>query len=156
MSDDLGFSNEVNLSFVTDRIAVGGGVYTTGHVEQLKKLGITHVFDCRQSRDWSAAYVGSDITRVRRGVDDDGEGKPNDWYHEGILFAFGALQVRGTKLYIHCTAGVNRSPGMTYAVLRALGLQATEVRRLILAGRAGATQRYFADAERAVKELGYV
>lgn len=151
----LDVGGHVDLDWITDRIAVGAGVFNDAQVRTLEAAGVTHVFDCRRTSDFSHCYRASPIVRIRRGVDDDNQPKDKDWYHEGIIFAFGVLQLPRTKLYVHCTAGWNRSPAMVYAILRALGVRREDVERL-LAARPEATGRYYDNAEDAVRALGFI
>jgi protein-tyrosine phosphatase len=57
----------------------------------------------------------------------------------GVDFALTALEQDGSKLLIHCAAGVHRAPMMALAVLRALGWEADQACNLIQ------TRRYAAD-----------
>jgi protein-tyrosine phosphatase len=53
-------------------------------------------------------------------TDDDFLAKPPELLKRGVDFALEALDGDGTKLYIHCAAGVHRAPMMTLAVLCAM------------------------------------
>jgi protein-tyrosine phosphatase len=54
-------------------------------------------------------------------TDDDFQPKPAALLDAGVQFAQEALASPGTKVYIHCAAGVHRAPMMTLALLRANG-----------------------------------
>jgi protein-tyrosine phosphatase len=57
---------------------------------------------------------------------DDGEMRSSGDYRKGIQFAFAALTLPNTKVFPHCTAGLNRGPTMCYALLRAFGVPQPE------------------------------
>jgi protein-tyrosine phosphatase len=48
-----------------------------------------------------------------------------------VEFAEAALQKDGTKLFIHCAAGVHRAPMMTLAVLCSMGWSLNDAMELI-------------------------
>jgi protein-tyrosine phosphatase len=54
-------------------------------------------------------------------VDDDFEPKPPEVFERGVEFGLAALAAEGTKLYVHCAAGVHRAPMMTLALLGVMG-----------------------------------
>jgi protein-tyrosine phosphatase len=75
-------------------------------------------------------------------VDDDFQPKAPEVFERGVEFAKQALDEPGTKLYIHCAAGVHRAPMMALGVLGALGWKVTEAMRMIESRR---PQADFAD-----------
>jgi protein-tyrosine phosphatase len=54
-------------------------------------------------------------------IDDDFQPKPPEIFQRGVDFALAALDREGTKLFIHCAAGVHRAPMMALALLCTLG-----------------------------------
>ena len=68
-------------------------------------------------------------------MDDDFQPKPPEVFRRGVEFALAALDQPGTKLYIHCAAGVHRAPMMALAVLCALSWKMQEAMQLIEARR---------------------
>jgi protein-tyrosine phosphatase len=54
-------------------------------------------------------------------VDDDFEPKPPEVFALGVEFGLAALDGNGTKLFVHCAAGVHRAPMMTLALLGVMG-----------------------------------
>ena len=57
--------------------------------------------------------------------------KPAALFQRGVQFAKTALDKPGTKLFIHCAAGVHRAPMMTLAVLCSMGWEPDEAQDLI-------------------------
>ena len=68
-------------------------------------------------------------------IDDDFQPKPPEIFQAGVDFALRALDEEGTKLYIHCAAGVHRAPMMALAVLASLGWTLGDAMQLIEAKR---------------------
>jgi len=52
-----------------------------------------------------------------------------------VEFALAVLDEPGTKLYVHCAAGVHRAPMMTLAILCALNWNLAQAMQLIEARR---------------------
>ena len=124
----------VSFNFVTERIAVGGGLSCKADVDQIVAAGITHVIDmCAQFDDH--ALNDPRITVLWLPQVDDGERRPSGQYRKGIQFAFTALALPSTKVFSHCSAGLNRGPTMCYALLRAFGLPESEAIARIRAAR---------------------
>lgn len=140
--------------WVTDRLALGSAVTRGEQVRVLLGEHITHVLDCRLfiSSPEQVLYEGTGIEILRCGVADDHQSKADVWFHKGLDFVLGALELRRSRVLIHCMAGVSRAPSMMYAVLRALGSSASEAEAQIRRSRALVQRiRYGADADRAVR-----
>jgi protein-tyrosine phosphatase len=115
----------VSFNFVTERIAVGGGMSSKADVDQIVVAGITHVIDMRAEFD-DETLNDSRITILWLPQVDDGAMRPLGQYRKGIQFAFPALSLPNTKIFPHCAAGLNRGPTMCYALLRAFGFPQSE------------------------------
>jgi citrate synthase len=115
----------INITWLDDRIAVGGGIW---HAENMKVVsrdeGITHIINMQiefPDDTLLAKPYGIEVCWI--GVDDDFEEKEPEVFEEGVDFARKALKQDGTKLFIHCAAGVHRAPMMALAVLAVKGLE---------------------------------
>ena len=124
----------VSFNFVTERIAVGGGIASKADVDQIVAAGITHVIDMRAEFD-DDTLKDSRITILWLPQVDNGEMRPAGHYRKGIQFAFPALSRANTKIFPHCSAGLNRGPTMCYALLRAFGFPQSEAIARIRAAR---------------------
>ena len=124
----------VSFNFVTERIAVGGGIASKADVDQIVAAGITHVIDMRAEFD-DDTLKDSRITILWLPQVDNGEMRPAGHYRKGIQFAFPALSRANTKIFPHCSAGLNRGPTMCYALLRAFGFPPSEAIARIRAAR---------------------
>ncbi len=156
----------MNVSFVTDRLAVGNSIDTTADLELLAQKGITHIINCRAEfddstiPDFSKYFSFPTSTALRYQwcpTNDDGQPKPASWFNPGIVFGLAALCVPRNKLYVHCQGGINRGPSMTLAILRAWGIGKLAASTMLLTAHPSSNPwcRYWGDAEAALKDLGY-
>jgi protein-tyrosine phosphatase len=124
----------VSFSFVPERIAVGGGISSKADVDQIVAAGITHVIDMPAEFD-DDALNDRRIRILWLPQVDNGEMRPLGHYRKGVQFAFPALALPNTKVFPHCSAGLNRGPTMCYALLRAFGFPQSEAITMIRAVR---------------------
>ncbi len=125
----------MDMTWVTDRIAVGGGIWVEEKMAQVAAAGVTHIIDMQIEFDDTPLAEPFGIEVLWNPVDDDFRPKPRPVFERGVDFALRALEQRETKLYIHCAAGVHRAPMMALAVMRALGHKLEEAKRLIQSKR---------------------
>jgi protein-tyrosine phosphatase len=111
----------MDMSWVTDRIAVGGGIWTDEQMIEVVRAGITHIIDMQIEFDDTPLAEPYGVKVLWNAVDDDFLPKPPEVFHRGVEFALNALEDDEAKVFIHCAAGVHRAPMMALAVLRALG-----------------------------------
>lgn len=111
----------MDMTWVTGRIAVGGGIWTAENMATVARSGVTHIIDMQIEFDDTHLAVPLAIEVLWNPIDDDFQPKPPEIFQRGVEFATEALEQDGTKLFIHCAAGVHRAPMMTLAVLCSLG-----------------------------------
>jgi protein-tyrosine phosphatase len=111
----------MDITWVTDRIAVGGGIWTAQKMAEVSRAGITHIIDMQIEFDDTPLAEPHGIVVYWNPVDDDFEPKPPEVFARGVEFAEAALARDGAKLLIHCAAGVHRAPMMTLALLGVMG-----------------------------------
>jgi protein-tyrosine phosphatase len=111
----------MDMTWVTDRIAVGGGIWNEKNMAEVARAGITHVIDMQIEFDDTPLGEGVGVRVLWNPTDDDFLPKPAELLERGVEFAEEALKKSDSKLYIHCAAGVHRAPMMTLAVLGAMG-----------------------------------
>ncbi len=114
----------LDFTWITNRIALGGGIWTDDNMQQLVRAGITHIIDMQVEFDDTALAEAYGVEVLWLPVDDDFKPKPPDIFQRGADFALRALDDSNGKLYVHCAAGVHRGPMMALAVLRVLGWSA--------------------------------
>lgn len=111
---------EMDMTWMTERIAVGGGIWTAQNMTEVARAGVTHILDMQIEFDDTALAAAHGITVMWNPIDDDFLPKPPDVFERGVRFAE-ALDTPGTKLLIHCAAGIHRSPTMALAILCSRG-----------------------------------
>jgi protein-tyrosine phosphatase len=121
----------MDITWLTDRIAVGGGIWTTENMAVVADEGVTHIIDMQIEFDDTTIAEGFGIEVLWNPTDDDFEFKPAALFRRGVEFAERALATDGTKLFIHCAAGVHRAPMMTLAVLASMGWTVDDAMELI-------------------------
>ena len=112
-----------DVSFVTPRLALGGMVHDYD-IPDLRALGITHIINVNWPDRPEFLEVVAAFCHLDLAILDDGQPKPVEWFRSGISFADSLGPA--DKLLVHCGHGVNRSPAMVYAILRAWGYSDAE------------------------------
>ena len=121
----------MDMTWVTGRIAVGGGIWNGDNMATVSRAGVTHIIDMQIEFDDTPLAEPHGIEVLWNPIDDDFQPKPAAVFQRGVDFAIEALDQPGTKLYIHCAAGVHRAPMMALALLCALGWKLSDALRLI-------------------------
>lgn len=125
----------MDLTWVTDRIAVGGGIWNDDNMAELVRMGITHIINMQIEFDDRPLAEKYPVTVLNNPTDDDFLPKPPQLFQNGVEFALEALDEPRSRVYIHCAAGVHRAPMMTLAILRVLGWPLEKAKDVILARR---------------------
>jgi protein-tyrosine phosphatase len=121
----------MDISWVTGRIAVGGGIWTAENMAAVARAGVTHIIDMQIEFDDTPLAEPHGIKVLWNAVDDDFQPKSPKVFQRGVEFAVEALDEPETKLLIHCAAGVHRAPMMALAVLCSLSWNLKDAMRLI-------------------------
>ena len=111
----------MDMTWVTDRIAVGGGIWNEANMIDVARQGVTHIIDMQIEFDDTRLAQPYDVKVLWNPTEDDFQPKPPRLFQRGVDFALEALEDLESKLFIHCAAGVHRAPMMALAVLRAQG-----------------------------------
>jgi protein-tyrosine phosphatase len=111
----------MDMTWVTDRIAVGGGIWTEDKMIEVVRAGITHIIDMQIEWDDTRLAQPYGVHVLWNPTDDDFQPKPPELFQRGVEFGLQALDDAESRLFIHCAAGVHRAPMMTLALLRAMG-----------------------------------
>jgi protein-tyrosine phosphatase len=121
----------MDMTWVTGRIAVGGGIWSAENMAEVAQAGITHIIDMQMEFDDTALARPHGIDVLWNATDDDFQPKPPALLERGVDFALQALDKEASKLFIHCAAGVHRAPMMALAVLSSLGWKIEQAMQLI-------------------------
>ena len=127
--------SRMDMTWVTGRIAVGGGIWNAENMAAVARAGVTHIIDMQIEFDDTELAEPHGIRVLWNAIDDDFQPKPPEVFQRGVDFALDALDEEGTKLFIHCAAGVHRAPMMALAVLCSLSWKLGEGMQLIEARR---------------------
>ena len=111
----------MDMTWVTDRLAVGGGIWTDDKMLEVVDAGVTHIIDMQIEWDDRPLARPYRVNVLWNPTDDDFRPKQPELLQRGVDFALEALDDADTRIFIHCAAGVHRAPMMALAVLRALG-----------------------------------
>jgi predicted protein tyrosine phosphatase len=126
----------MDITWLTDRIAVGGGIWNSDNMAKVKKAGITHVIDMQIEFDDTPLGLAHGIKVLWNPTDDDFEPKSGALFRRGVDFVQEAFERTDTKVFIHCAAGVHRAPMMALAVLGSMGWDLDDAMQLIEGRRA--------------------
>jgi protein-tyrosine phosphatase len=121
----------MDITWLDDRIAVGGGIWKPENMAAVARAGITHIIDMQIEFDDTPLAEPHGIAVCWNPVDDDFEPKPPEVFARGVEFAETALEGDEAKIFIHCAAGVHRAPMMALAVLAVRGSTVEDAMDLI-------------------------
>jgi protein-tyrosine phosphatase len=125
----------MDMTWITDRIAVGGGIWVESKMAEVAGLGVTHIIDMQIEFNDTELARPFGIKVFWNAVDDDFQPKPPLVFHDAVTFGLKSLEQQDTKLFIHCAAGVHRAPMMALALLRAMGFGLKEAMHMIQSKR---------------------
>jgi protein-tyrosine phosphatase len=111
----------LDITWITNRIALGGAIWDGQNMAELARLGITHIVDMQIEFDDTRLAQPYGIAVCWNPTDDDFQPKPPELFRRGVEFAQQALDEPDAKLYVHCAAGVHRGPMMALAILCSTG-----------------------------------
>ncbi len=126
----------MDWSWITGRIAVGSGIWNAENMTEVERAGFTHVIDMQLEFDDRPLAEGLSVQVLWNPIDDDFLPKPAEVFRAGVDFAREALDQDGSKILIHCAAGVHRAPMMALALLCSLGWKLMDAVTLIESRRA--------------------
>jgi protein-tyrosine phosphatase len=126
---------ELDYDWITDRLALGGAIYTRRNMGILARAAVTHIINLQAGFDDSQIAQGTGIQVEWAPCVDDLQPKPPELFAKAIGFAIEAWQNPDSKIYFHCVEGARRSPMMLLAFLGAQGMMLTEAMELISSRR---------------------
>lgn len=124
----LPLPDQLNMSWVTKQLAVGGRVHTDD-IPALAHAGITHVIDTRSEYCDDAEALAREHIQLLYLPTKDTHPLTVEQLKEGAQWANAHMQ-QGGRVLIHCEHGVGRSVLLTCAVLVYAGMSAHEALQL--------------------------
>jgi len=124
----------MDITWITDRLSLGGGIWNEANMADVARAGITHIIDMQIEFDDTALAKPQGIEVLWNPTDDDFQMKDSELFERGVQFAQQVLEQDG-KVFIHCAAGVHRAPMMMLAVLCSEGWELDDALELIVARR---------------------
>lgn len=121
----------MDLSWITEQIAVGGGIWNEAKMIEIVRAGITHIVNMQIEFDDRPLAEPYGLKVLWNPMEDDFQPKSPAALKRGVDFVLQALRHKENKVFIHCAAGVHRAPMMTLAVLCSLGRDLKEAQRAI-------------------------
>jgi protein-tyrosine phosphatase len=125
----------MDITWITDRLAVGGGIWIESKMIEVVRLGITHIIDMQIEFDDTPLAEPYGVAVLWNATEDDFQPKSAELLKRGVDFALTALDDPETRVFVHCAAGVHRAPMMTLAILRAMGWELDDAKRLLQSRR---------------------
>jgi len=125
----------MDMTWITGRIAMGGGIWNHDNMTAVARAGVTHIVDMQLEFDDTPLAGPFGIEVLWNPTDDDFSPKSPELLQRGVDFALGALRDESARLFVHCAAGVHRASMMTLAILCADGWDINEAMRTIIARR---------------------
>jgi protein-tyrosine phosphatase len=125
----------MDITWITGKLAMGGGIWNPENMAAVARAGITHIIDMQIEFDDTPLAEPHAIEVLWNPTDDDFQQKPPELFQRGVDFALRALERDDARLFIHCAAGVHRAAMMTLAVLCAQGWEMPEAMQTISSRR---------------------
>jgi len=125
----------MDMTWITARIAVGGGIWNQDNMAAVARAGVTHIIDMQIEFDDTPLAEPYAIEVLWNPTDDDFQLKPPELFQRGVDFAVDAQKQENARLFVHCAAGVHRAAMMTLAILCAEGWDMQDGMRTIVARR---------------------
>lgn len=125
----------MDMTWITARIALGGGIWNQENMAAVARAGVTHIIDMQIEFDDTPLAAPFGIQVLWNPTDDDFSAKSPELFQRGVDFAQDALQDEQARLFVHCAAGVHRAAMMTLAILGAEGWQIGDAMETIMARR---------------------
>lgn len=124
-----------SYTWVTPRLALGRTIADVKNMWRLAADRVTHVLDLENDFNDSAIVGETGIIVCWLPQPDDLRSKPPEWFDRGVSFLHQALSLEGTRAYIHCVGGIQRSPMMLLAYLASTGMDLDDAMALIQRAR---------------------
>ena len=89
----------MDMTWVTDRIAVGGGIWNADNMADVAGAGVTHIVDMQAEFDDTSLAESVGVKVLWNPVEDDFQPKPAEVFQRGVEFVQEALDQDQSKIY---------------------------------------------------------
>jgi protein-tyrosine phosphatase len=127
--------SEMDLTWITSRVALGGGIWNSENMAGIARAGITHIIDMQVEFDDTPLAEPFGIEVLWNPTDDDFTPKEPELFQRGVEFALQALEHEDAKVFIHCAAGIHRAAMMALALLCSQGWELDDAIQTIASRR---------------------
>ena len=108
---------------ITAQILAGRNPLTAADMQRLCAEGVTHVLDLRESSEWMPPNVGQEAIeyQIAKGIHrrnlpiTDFTAPDTDHFGTAVAFLEEALTDPNAQVYVHCRAGMERTPTILIA-----------------------------------------
>jgi protein-tyrosine phosphatase len=107
---------QLKIFFVTKRLAFGSAITTWADVEQLQRLGVTHVINLKRNKNSKKVRQ---FTWLWLPFKHDNKPRPRWFYRKVLRFYERATRKSNRKVLVMCHYGISRSASLAYILLRA-------------------------------------
>lgn len=125
----------MDMTWITARIALGGGIWNQENMAAVARAGVTHIIDMQMEFDDTTLAEPFGIQVLWNPTDDDFSTKSPELFQRGVDYALEALRDERARLFVHCAAGVHRAAMMLLAILCANGWEMRDAMDTIVARR---------------------
>jgi protein-tyrosine phosphatase len=125
----------MDMTWITGRLALGGGIWNPENMAAVARAGITHIIDMQIEFDDTPLAEPHGIEVLWNPTDDDFQPKAPELFQRGVEFAERALQNEEARVFVHCAAGVHRAAMMTLAILCSDGWEIQDAMQTIASRR---------------------
>jgi len=125
----------MDMTWITGRLALGGGIWNSENMAAVARAGITHIIDMQIEFDDTPLAELHGIEVLWNPTDDDFQSKPPELFERGVEFAAQALEDEAARIFVHCAAGVHRAAMMALAILCSQGWELQDAMRTIVSRR---------------------
>ena len=96
----------MDMTWVTDRIALGGAIWFDDKMSEVVRAGVTHIVNMQIEWDDTPLAAPYGVKVLWNPTDDDFQLKPPELLQRGVDFTLEALgDGADNKIFIHCEIG---------------------------------------------------
>src|SRR5947208_15737892 len=106
----------MDYSWITEHIALGGGIWREENMAEMARAGFTHIIDKQVEFDERSLAAPHGIEVLWNPIDDDFQAQPPEIVQRGVEFARAVVQDPADRPDTQCAAGLHRPACITLAL----------------------------------------